>query len=145
MLNEHDYCCELGPGICQGTTGAPAPGLADKCKSWHVNKMNKRTENAKALGIPLVLTEFGACTQTTECVTEVTQVADASDSVLSSGWAYWQFKYFNDITTTAGTGSEGFYNPDGTLQIRKVKALSRTYVKHAQGTIKAMKFAAQDS
>jgi endoglycosylceramidase len=39
------------------------------------------------------------------------------------------------LTTTAGTGSEGFYNEDGTLQHRKVKALARTYMVKTAGTI----------
>jgi len=47
------------------------------------------------------------------------------------GWAYWQFKEFKDLTTSAADKSEGFYNKDGTLQTAKVKALSRTYVKSA--------------
>ena len=43
------------------------------------------------------------------------------------GWAYWQFKTYADLTTSAGTGSEGFWNQDGTLQDYKVKALARSY------------------
>jgi len=35
-------------------------------------------------------------------------VTDHADDNLA-GWAYWQFKYFEDLTTSAGTGSEGFY------------------------------------
>lgn len=32
-------------------------------------------------------------------------------------WTYWQFKYYNDITTMANPGTtESFYNNDGTLQ-----------------------------
>ena len=62
-----------------------------------------------------------------------------ADAVLA-GWAYWQFKLFEDLTTTAGTGSEGFYNTDGTLQDIKVKALARTYIQRTQGTLKFMVF-----
>jgi hypothetical protein len=49
-------------------------------------------------------------------------------------------KNFADLTTSAGTGSEGFYNNDGTLQAGKVKALARTYMQATQGTLKNMKF-----
>lgn len=45
------------------------------------------------------------------------------------GWAYWEFKKYNDVTTTAGNSSEGFYENDGSLQQKKVKALARTYLK----------------
>lgn len=37
------------------------------------------------------------------------------------------------MTTTAGTGAEGFYNQDGTLQDWKVKALARSYLMATQG------------
>lgn len=59
---------------------------------------------------------------------------------MAVGWAYWQFKIYKDLTTTAETGAEGFYNLDGTLQDLKVKALARTYIQKAQGTIKSMNF-----
>jgi len=45
------------------------------------------------------------------------------------GWAYWEYKNFADLTTSAGTGSEGFYNSDGTLQTNKVAALARIYLQ----------------
>jgi hypothetical protein len=49
-----------------------------------------------------------------ECIMEVKQVTDVADDTLVS-WAYWMFKTFKDPTTTAGTGSEGYYNPDGSI------------------------------
>lgn len=85
------------------------------------------------------MSEFGACMDSSECVTEVTQVTDVADKHLA-GWAYWEFKTYKDLTTSAGTRSEGFYNFDGTIQSPKVKALSRSYVKAAQGTTKSMNF-----
>lgn len=78
------------------------------------------------------------------CVTEIEQVTANADKFLTSGWAYWQFKTYEDLTTSAGTSSEGFYNMNGSLQTKKVKALSRTYVKSAQGTIKSMQFASSN-
>lgn len=43
-------------------------------------------------------------------------------------WTYWQFKYFNDITTEADPATtESFYDEYGNLQIHKVKALARPY------------------
>lgn len=43
-------------------------------------------------------------------------------------WTYWQFKYFDDITTAANPGTtESFYDNDGKLQETKVKALARPY------------------
>jgi hypothetical protein len=79
-----------------------------------------------------VITEFGACLTEGPCTQEISQVADVSDEFLV-GWAYWQLKYYGDLTTSAGVGSEGFYNHDGSLQEWKVKALSRTYLMSTQG------------
>jgi endoglycosylceramidase len=43
-------------------------------------------------------------------------------------WTYWQFKYFDDITTAAMPGTtESFYDNEGHLQLNKVKALARPY------------------
>jgi hypothetical protein len=71
-------------------------------------------------------------------------VADVSDEFLV-GWAYWQFKYYGDLTTSAGVGSEGFYNHDGSLQEWKVKALSRTYLMATQGVPTSQKFSMDSS
>lgn len=57
-----------------------------------------------------------------------------------AGWAYWEFKKFRDLTTTAGLSSEGLYEDDGTLQPNKVKALARTYLKAIQGVPKYFHF-----
>lgn len=74
-----------------------------------------------------------------DCAREITQVADISDDNLN-GWAYWQFKTYKDLTTSAGDKSEGFYNKDGSIETIKIKALARTYVQSAQGKIIEMKF-----
>jgi len=61
-----------------------------------------------------LITEFGACTGSDNCVQEIQSVADTCDEYLV-GWAYWEFKKYYDITTSAGSTSEGFYENDGTL------------------------------
>ena len=81
---------------------------------------------------------------TQSCVQESTSVTEVCDEHLT-GWAYWQFKNFGDLTTTAGTSSEGFYNKDGSLQQGKVKALSRTYLQITQGDLVSMKFNSTNS
>lgn len=137
VLNDHSYCCQLGPSIC--ATGEPAADKGPECSQWHHDRIATRAADAKDLGIPLIVSEFGACFDSEECAREITQVADECDKVLA-GWAYWEFKTYKDLTTTAGTGSEGFYNSDGSLQSRKVKAMSRTYLQRTQGTLQSMFF-----
>jgi hypothetical protein len=65
-------------------------------------------------------------------------VADRADAAMHS-WAYWQFKFFDDITTVSGP-MEGFYKSDGSLQTAKVTALSRTYATAIAGTPLDVKF-----
>jgi len=86
-----------------------------------------------------MITEFGACLTEGPCSQEINQVGDVADENLV-GWAYWQFKTYADLTTSAGTGSEGFWNQDGTLQDYKVKALARSYMPYTQGILDEMKF-----
>lgn len=80
----------------------------------HEKRIGTRDQDAIRLGIPLIISEFGACMDTEACEVEVTQVGDVSDEHLN-GWAYWQFKPYHDLTTSAGNKSEGFYNYDGTV------------------------------
>jgi endoglycosylceramidase len=115
----------MGGGVCD--IGEPNPKYAGACKKWHEKRFWYRTQDAERLGLPFFLSEFGACLTEGPCTTEIKQVTDESDRYLV-GWAYWQFKFFEDLTTSAGTGSEGFYNSDGTLQDWKVKALTRSYL-----------------
>lgn len=91
-----------------------------------------------------MISEFGACMTEANCVQEIEQVAQVSDEYLV-GWGYWQFKFFEDLTTSAGTGSEGFYNSDGTLQEWKVKALARTYLPFTQGVLTRQNFDTQSA
>jgi len=138
VLNDHHYCCQLSPSIC-AENGEPQKGTEEVCYEWAKKRIGVRNEDAKALGIPFILSEFGACMDSDDCAREITQVADISDDNLN-GWAYWQFKTYKDLTTSAGDRSEGFYNLDGSIEVMKVKALARTYVQSAQGKIENMKF-----
>lgn len=129
VLNDHHYCCQLKPEIC-AATGEPQKGTEEICFEWAKKRIGQRAIDAKRLGIPFILSEFGACMDSDDCAREITQVADVSDMNLNS-WAYWQFKTYKDLTTSAGDRSEGFYNMDGSLETEKVKALVRPYVKSA--------------
>ena len=93
-----------------------------------------RSRDAERLGIPFMLTEFGACVDGDECSDEIRAVLEACD-VNMTGWAYWQFKTFHDLTTAAGEQTEGFYDDDGKLIEAKVKELTRPYVRAAQGQV----------
>jgi len=112
VLNDHTYCCQLSPLMC--ATGEPREDKAAECLAFHRNRIHTRALDAERLGIPLHITEFGACLTEGPCTQEITQVADVCDENLV-GWAYWEFKTYKDLTTSASTGAEGFYNHDGSL------------------------------
>lgn len=59
VLNDHTYCCQLGGDPC--ASGEPDPAFADKCLDWHEKRVGTRAKDAERLGIPLHITEFGAC------------------------------------------------------------------------------------
>lgn len=54
-------------------------------------------------------------------------------------WIYWQFKYYEDITTCTPSG-ESLYNNDGSVCEDKVRILSRTYPQAVAGLIHEYNF-----
>lgn len=113
VLNDHTYCCQVNAHLCSAT-GEPTAADKERCLAWHEKKLGTRKQDADKLGVPMFISEFGACLDTEECITEINQVGDVSDQHMI-GWSYWQFKTYADLTTSAGTGSEGFYNKDGSI------------------------------
>jgi len=136
MLNTHVYCCAAGTNIC--SSGEPALKYAGECKKFDTKKLKTRVANGKSLGVGTFMTEFGACANNDACIHEINSVTDAADDQLVS-WCYWQFKGYGDYTTT-GSLTEGFYNPDGSVQDYKVGTLSRTYAQITQGQPTFMRF-----
>ena len=69
------------------------------------------------MGVPLFISEFGACSDSDGCVAEITGVTETCDKYVV-GWAYWEFKNYDDFTTSAIGASgnqEGFYDSTGNL------------------------------
>jgi hypothetical protein len=142
VLNDHTYCCQLGTHVCD--SGEPSTDLASECLEWHQLRVYTRAADAKRLQVPFMLSEFGACLTEASCTQEIMQATSVADDVVA-GWAYWEFKTYEDLTTSAGTGSEGFYNKDGSLQEWKVKALARTYLQRTQGWLLSQQFNMENS
>ena len=124
-------------------TGEPPLERSQECLGWHKLRVGTRFRDAQRYNVPLIISEFGACTASMACAQEIKSVGDTCDEY-QVGWAYWEYKKYKDLTTTAGQSSEGIYEDDGTLQVNKVKALARTYLKAIQGTPKFMKFNADN-
>ena len=131
IFNVHSYCCAADQNICKNGE----PELSDSkgtCKEFHDRKLNKNKNQAKNIGIPVIVTEFGACSNSEACYYEMIGFEKAADKYLTS-WAYWMFKAYHDHTTTAAENQEGIFNEDGSIQSWKEKALSRTYIQYYQG------------
>ena len=112
---------------------------AFECRNWNEKRASQRAKDAERVGVPLVITEFNAWLTEEPSTQEINQVGATADDHLV-GWAYWKFKTYADLTTSAGTGSEGFWNQEGTLQDYKVKALARSYMPYTQSNLFHMKF-----
>ena len=88
-----------------------------------------------------MVTEFGACYNTPACVREIEQVMDACEDTMGcSGWAYWQFKQYQDHTTVGNQGMQGFYDQFGQLQQGKIYAISRPYIMKIPGLLQFSKY-----
>ena len=85
-------------------TGEPRVDKENACNHWHWIRIHTRSEDAKRYGTPFMVSEFGACLTEGPCSQEIKQVTWISDRHLV-GWAYWQYKLYEDLTTTASTGS----------------------------------------
>jgi endoglycosylceramidase len=84
------------------------------------------------------LTEFGAVGDNeTDVELLEWQTAKADDALQS--WSYWTYKSFDDVTTQ-NSHTETFFNEDGSYQVPKIKALSRTYAQAIAGKPSAMSF-----
>lgn len=106
--------------------GEPPLSESDTCRKFHFQKIRTRNDDATKFKVPLIITEFGACSNSMNCFTEITNSCDAFDDSLAS-WAHWQYKGFGDFTTT-GDANEGLFDNQGNIQDNKLKALTRTYL-----------------
>lgn len=68
-LNVHNYCCASGPNICR--KGEPSLSDAEKCSKFHKKKVKTNKEQAHEIGIPSIITEFGACSDSEACYYEI--------------------------------------------------------------------------
>jgi endoglycosylceramidase len=92
-----------------------------------------RRKDADRLGIGMIMTEFGASEDIKTDLYLLDKLADLSDKFQQS-WMYWQFKYYEDLTTCTPVG-ESLYNADGSVNQHKLTVLSRAYPQATAGKI----------
>eukprot|EP00937_MAST-01D_sp_MAST-1D-sp2_P001081 g1081.t1 len=121
VLSYHIYCLDTLP--VPHVSCAAAYDLG-----WGAVAKSLRATNGGGF-----LTEFGAVSQSDLDLELITSMLDPADAHMQS-WAYWNFKSFDDITTTGkADGGESFYNRDGSLQQGKLRALTRAYARAVAG------------
>ena len=86
----------------------------------------------------MLMTEFGAAEDIKGDLYALEKSVQQADKHKQS-WMYWQFKYFQDITTCTPTG-ESMYNEDGTPNAHKLRVLSRAYPQAVAGAVDAYHF-----
>ena len=60
VFNDHTYCCQVGASECEAT-GEPQAKDKDLCLEFHQKRIGTRSDDAKKLGVPLIISEFGSC------------------------------------------------------------------------------------
>lgn len=92
-----------------------------------------REKDSHRLGVGMVMTEFGAAEDIHSDLVKMSSLLDLADRHQQS-WMYWQFKYYQDITTCTPEG-ESLYNADGTVCADKINVLSRSYPQATAGKL----------
>jgi endoglycosylceramidase len=129
VLSQHVYCCANDPESCKSEKnyGELSNAGLKNCKTYVQDLISTRSEEANKLGVPLFISEFGACSGSKTCAQELEYVVSMADAHALS-WTYYQFKGFGDYSTQYGNKETlGMYSKDGQLDEDKFYQLSRTY------------------
>jgi len=99
-LSQHVYCCANDPENCKSERnyGELSRVGLKKCKSYVENLITTRSDEANKIGVPLFISEFGACSGSSTCAQEIDYVVSMADAHALS-WTYYQFKGFGDYST----------------------------------------------
>ncbi|EGG17200.1 hypothetical protein DFA_08187 [Cavenderia fasciculata] len=127
ILSYHIYC---------GTSGS-GPRYIGLCDDENEVFLSGAMKDLKRLGGGGFMTEFGAIGNSTKSMEMITYMMEQADRHLQS-WTYWQYKFYNDITTSGP--EESLYLADGSLDVEKVMTLSRTYARAIAGEPISMYF-----
>lgn len=103
------------------------------CDVINSELFNNRARDVERLGGGWLMTEFGASRDVKGDMYALNFLCEKMDKHQQS-WMYWQYKYFNDITTCTPEG-EALYLNNGTVAQDKLRVLSRTYPEMVAGTL----------
>jgi endoglycosylceramidase len=131
-LAYHIYCA---PGDGDGyISGLVCRKAQDLQTSMYFDYLKERKGTAG------FMTELGAIGGSPAELEHLTRLLDLADGAFQS-WAYWQLKKYQDFTTA--NSAESLYDPEGNLEVEKLRTLSRTYAQAIAGRPELMSFDAQ--
>jgi endoglycosylceramidase len=107
------------------------PIRQDPCPTQETQALASGVRNAADNHAAALVTEFGA----TDKLDLLRRIADRADAV-GVGWLYWQYKTYNDPTTSAaseGPDAESIVTPGGAVKAAKARELARAYPMRIAG------------
>ena len=142
VLSEHFYCAASSLEALNTFSNSDKYNLSidlvEKCAPFLERKLNGIKKSAESLGVPVLLTEFGACENNKSCSKEMEMVINKAEELLI-GWYYWQYKSFNDHTSQCSYKSncnQGLFqsSSDNVIEVQeiKIKNLVRPYIQYFQ-------------
>jgi len=129
VLAYHIYCV---------TSEEPNPKMSAACDLIDDYFFSRRRKDASRLGVGMIMTEFGAAKDMRYDLSQVEKVVSLADQFQQS-WIYWQFKYYEDLTTCTPQG-ESLYDADGSVNAHKLTLLSRSYPQAVAGKVDSYTF-----
>ena len=119
ILSYHTYC--------PFKNSHAEPTSKVKCNLIDGLYMALRYQNIKKLKIGGMMTEFGSVPESKAGIEEINRVLRYAEKNWQN-WYYWQYKNNSDSTCSSNPSWEhAFYYPNGTVQLKKVHALSYPY------------------
>jgi endoglycosylceramidase len=118
------------------------PLRPDPCPQQELQALRNGAGNAAANHAAALVTEFGA----TDNLDVIGRVLDGADAV-RVGWLYWQYKTYDDPTTSAaseGPDAESIVTPGGAVKAAKARALARPYPMRLAGRGARWRYGAAD-
>jgi len=98
-----------------------------------------RHKDSERLGVPTIMTEFGAIQAHSGALHDLDSLTRQAAKHGGQSWMYWQYKYFQDLTTCTPSG-ESLFDSDGKPSIEKLGILTRPYPSAIAGNLISFDF-----
>lgn len=130
VLSYHIYCLPDPSGKIETAL----------CSGANSEFFSMREKDAQRLKVGMMMTEFGATMAKENPLHDLDALTRVADKHGQS-WMYWQYKYFQDITTSTPVG-ESLFNNDGSPSVEKLNILTRPFPSAIAGHLGSFGFEA---